>query len=105
VRRVFVASPYAGDVESNLRYLEACLRDCFAREEAPFAPHRLYPGILDDGKADERALGIRAGLEWLDVAEALIVYEDLGVSHGMKHEIAAATAAQLPIVYRHLGTW
>jgi hypothetical protein len=41
----------------------------------------------------------------MDVAEALIVYEDLGVSPGMKHEIAAATAAQLPIVYRHLGTW
>lgn len=48
--RVIIESPYAGDVDANLTYLRACLRDCLLRGEAPFASHGLYaqPGVLDD---------------------------------------------------------
>ena len=31
----------------------------------PFAPHLLYPQVLDDGDPDERALGLFFGLVWL----------------------------------------
>jgi hypothetical protein len=105
MRRVFVASPYAGQVERNLRYLEACMWDCLQKEEAPFAAHRLFPGVLDDGKLDERSLGIRAGLAWLDSADALVAYTDLGISKGMREEMAAAQAAEVPIEYRTLELW
>lgn len=105
MKRVFLVSPYAGQVERNLRYLEACMWDCLAREEAPFAAHRLFPGVLDDGKQDERSMGIRAGLAWLDAADVLVAYTDLGISKGMREEIAAATAAELPIEYRTLELW
>ena len=34
--RVIIESPYAGDVEKNLRYLRAAMHDCLMRGEAPF---------------------------------------------------------------------
>lgn len=83
--RVIIESRFAGDVERNLRYLRACMADCLARGEAPFASHGLYtqPGVLDDGNPAERAIGIAAGFAWREVADATVLYLDLGVSSGM----------------------
>ena len=36
-----IESPYAGDVEGNLTYLRACLKDCVERGESPYASHGL----------------------------------------------------------------
>lgn len=43
MKLVVIESPYAGDVERNLRYVRAAMRDCLLRGEAPFASHALYP--------------------------------------------------------------
>ena len=71
MRRVIVESPYAGDIERNLAYARAGIRDCLKRGEAPIASHLLYtqPGILDDDDGEERQLGIEAGLAWIGVAD------------------------------------
>ena len=42
MRRVIVESPYAGDVERNIAYVRAAMRDCLMRGEAPLASHLLY---------------------------------------------------------------
>jgi len=107
MRRVIVESPYAGDVERNLAYLRACLRDCLARGEAPFASHALYtqPGILDDGIPGERDLGIAAGLRWGEAADATVAYVDLGVSRGMALGVASAERCGRPVEYRTLPAW
>lgn len=54
---VLLESPYAGNVELNVTYARACMRDCLKRGEAPFASHLLYtqPGVLDDLVPNERA--------------------------------------------------
>jgi hypothetical protein len=85
VKRVILESPYAGDVEANVAYARACIRDCLKRGEAPIASHLLFtqPGVLDDGVPDERALGMKAGLEWVRVADAGVFYLDRGWSSGM----------------------
>ena len=108
MRLVIVESPYAGDVDRNLRYLRACLRDCLLRGEAPFASHGLYaqPGVLDDSIAAEREHGIVAGFAWRAVASASVFYLDLGWSGGMNYGRAhAATldAAGHTIEERRLG--
>jgi hypothetical protein len=56
--------------------------DSLLRGEAPIASHLLYtqPGVLNDQVADERRLGIEAGLAWLRAAKATVVYQDLGIS-------------------------
>lgn len=104
MRLVIVESPYAGHVETNVEYARRCVRDALVRGESPLASHLLYtqPGILNDSDAQERQWGIDAGLAWLAVAEATVVYIDRGISVGMSHGIASALAAGLPVEYRSI---
>jgi hypothetical protein len=85
MRRVIVESPYAGNVQKNLWYLWACLRDSLWRGDAPFASHAFYtlPNVLDDTDVLERERGIHAGYAWAKHADAIIFYTDLGWSKGM----------------------
>ena len=105
MKLVIVESPYAGDVEANLTYARACLRDCLARGEAPLASHLLYtqPGVLRDNIPDERALGIKAGLEWGRHAEKTVVYVDREISNGMHLGMRAARIAGRKIEFRALS--
>lgn len=107
MRLVVIESPYAGDVERNLRYLDAALADCFARGESPFASHGLYTrkGVLDDRIPDERARGIRAGFAWGAKADLVAVYEDLGVTPGMLAGIERAEKRGTPVERRRLPEW
>jgi hypothetical protein len=104
LRRVILESPYAGDVESNVSYARACVRDSLSRGEAPIASHLLYtqPGILRDEVAEERQWGIDAGLAWRSVAEATVVYTDRGISRGMQYGIDDAADCGRPVEYRSL---
>lgn len=104
MRLVIVESPFAGDVEANLAYVRECMADCLRRGEAPFASHALYtqPGVLDDTKPEERALGIEAGLCWGAMAEATVVYTDRGISRGMELGIARAIAEGRFVEYRSI---
>jgi hypothetical protein len=106
MRLVILESPYAGDVDANLAYARACLRDSLARGEAPMASHLLYtqPGVLRDDVPEERQRGVDAGLAWGRVADATVVYTDRGITRGMECGIEAAKAAGRPIEYRTLGT-
>jgi hypothetical protein len=104
MRLVIIESPYAGDIEANVTYARACVRDALTRGEAPIASHLLYtqPGILRDEVPAERQWGIDAGLAWRRVAEASIVYTDRGISSGMEYGIALAREAGKPVEFRSL---
>lgn len=105
MRLVIVESPFAGDVARNIEYARLCVRDSLLRGEAPIASHLLYtqPGILNDDIPAERQHGIDAGLAWRAVAQASVVYTDLGISKGMEYGIKAAQAAGIPVEYRSLS--
>ena len=109
--RVVIETPYRGngykDLEINIRYARACMRDCLLRGELPFASHLLYTqeGILNDRHPLERTQGINAGLEWAKAAKFTIVYEDRGYSAGMEAGIRAAKEAGRPVIYRRLAGW
>jgi len=104
MRRVVLESPFAGDVEGNVTYAKQCVHDCLLRNEAPIASHLLFtqPGVLQDNVLAERALGIEAGLAWHEVADAVVVYTDKGVSKGTKDAIERAEQIGTPIEYRCL---
>ena len=89
---IILESPFAGDIEKNLKYARKCMRDCFMRGELPFASHLLYTqdGILNDDLPKERMLGIDAGLCWGKFANKTVVYTDLGITNGMKIGIEKA---------------
>jgi hypothetical protein len=104
MRLVILESPYAGDIEKNVEYARACVRDSLSRGEAPIASHLLYtqPGILRDENPHERQWGIDAGLAWKAVAQGSVVYCDLGISKGMEYGMAAAKEAGLPVDIRYI---
>lgn len=103
--RVVLESPFAGDITKNIEYARKCMADCLKRGEAPFASHLLYTqdGILDDDIPHERQLGIEAGFVWGELAEKVVVYQDLGISDGMQLGIDKATARGVPVEFRSLG--
>ncbi|MEK7322596.1 MAG: hypothetical protein AABZ84_05910 [Pseudomonadota bacterium] len=79
------------------------MRDCFCRGETPFSS-LLYAlvGCLDDDIPDEREIGLEAGFVWGALAEACVVYTNLGVTAGMKQGIERANASNQTVEYRQL---
>ena len=102
MRLVILESPYAGNVKQNTDYARACMFHSLMLGEAPMVSHLLYTQALADNIAAERQLGIDAGLAWGRVAEATVVYNDLGISHGMQEGINRALAAGRPVEYRSI---
>jgi hypothetical protein len=101
--RVIVESPFAGGF-GNVKYGRECLRDCINRGESPFAAHLLYTqkGLLDDRLPEERSKGMGAALGWLEVADYVAVYMDLGITPGMVVGIVRAAKLGKPIRLRWL---
>lgn len=102
--RVIIESPYAGDIELNVKYARECLRDSLNRGEAPIASHLLYTqeGVLDDNDPKERQKGIEAGLALRSVAEKHIFYIDRGMSKGMDYALKWATDRGFKVEFRNL---
>ena len=86
MRRVQILSPFRGKTPAERDRNEA-----YARAD-----------VFDENDPEQRAQGISAGLEWLAVAEAVVVYEDYGVSEGMAAELRAAEIAGVPVEFRNL---
>ena len=103
-RLVLLESPYAGNVEGNLAYARAAMRDSLLRGEYPFASHIMYTpkGILDDRNPSERALGIAAGLAWGRHAARSVVYTDRGITDGMRAGLERAREEGREAVTRSL---
>lgn len=86
---VVLESPYGGNtrdlIERHVKYAMACLRDCLERGESPIARHLLLTqrGVFDDKVPEERKHGIAAGNAWIAVSDAVVVYQDMGISAGM----------------------
>jgi len=106
MKRVIIISPYSGETEEeikkNVAYAEICMLDSLNRDEAPFLSHLLYTRVLDDKNPNERKLGIKSDHEWFYCADYCVVYEDLGISEGIKEDIKQADKCCIQIQYRKL---
>ena len=103
MKLVVIESPYAGEVERNMLYLDACIRDCLLRGESPYASHKMLTTALDDNDPEHRELGIAAGLEWRRRADDRIFYLDHGSSRGMAAARELYLAEGLSFSERYLG--
>lgn len=104
---VAIESPYAGNIEENVKYAKEAMNDCLSRGEAPYASHLLLTrdGVLDDNDSEERELGISVGFSWGDKADKRVVYMDLGISSGMQRGIDRAKEIGQEVGYRSLDDW
>ena len=100
MKLIYVASPYAGDVEKHVEYAKQACRAVMESGHAFFAPHLLYPSILDDNVPEERQLGIDMGLTMLEKCDELWTFGD-HISKGMQAEIKEAERIGIPV--RHIA--
>ncbi len=112
MKLVVIESPLSSDtaegLAKNRRYAAACMRDCLARGEAPYASHLLFDqqGILNDKIPEERTKGMQAGFAWGAKADIRAVYWNLGCSKGMEAGLREARIAGQEVDFRRLpDTW
>lgn len=93
---VYIASPYAGDVEANVAFAKAACRYAIEQGCTPIAVHLLYPQLLNDTVPEEREAGIRMGLRVLEACDELWLCGEQ-LSSGMRAELDAATRLGIPV--------
>ena len=93
---VYIASPYAGDVEGNVAFAKAACRLAMEQGDTPVAAHLLYPQMLDDAVPEQRELGLRMGLRLLEACGELWLCGSR-VSGGMQEELKAAWRHRIPV--------
>ena len=96
MKLIYVASPYAGDVERNVEYAKQACRTVMESGHAFFAPHLLYPAVLDDAVPEERQTGIEMGLTLLHRCDELWAFGSV-TSSGMQAEIEEAERLRMDI--------
>ena len=95
---VYICSPYAGDTERNIQNAVRYCRCAVDNGYIPFAPHLLFPQFLDDGNADERALGMYFGSVMMNYCAEVWVFGER-ISEGMRAEIAQAYQKSIVVRY------
>lgn len=93
---VYIASPYAGDVEGNVAFAKAACRYAAAQGYTPVAVHLMYPQFLDDRVPKEREAGLKMGRRVLAACEEIWLCGER-MSAGMKAEEAEAQRLGIPI--------
>jgi hypothetical protein len=100
--RVYVASPFRGqnreETRQNIVYARLCMLDSLERGEAPYLSHLLYTQVWSEDPVFREA-GLRAGAVYRESSELIAVYEDLGITDGMRD---AAVDGIRPVERRRL---
>lgn len=95
---VYICSPYAGDIENNIKAAQRYSRFAVDTGYIPFAPHLLFTQFLDDTDPDERKLGMFFGNAFMSKCSELWVFGDR-ISEGMQTEIKHAKRKNFRIRY------
>ena len=102
MKLIYVVSPYSGDIGKNTEYARKACRNVMDCGHAFFAPHLLYPFILNDDRPDERRCGMEMGLAVLARCDELWVFGSV-VSDGMVTEVREAARLGIPVRYFELA--
>ena len=93
---IYIASPYAGDIEANTAFAKKACRYAIRQGHTPVAVHLFYPQMLDDGDPVERETGLRLGHRVLEVCDEWWCGGSR-ISSGMAREIEEAQRLGIPI--------
>lgn len=86
---VYICSPYAGDVETNVQKARRYCRFAVDKGYMPIAPHLLFSQFLNDDSPKERQLGIFFGNAVMSKCSEVWVFGE-HISNGMEAEIKRA---------------
>ena len=99
MKLVYICSPLQGDILKNLTSAAGYCREIVERwpDVIPISPHLYFTQFLNDHRPNERSLGMKMGLELLDMCEELWAFGIDNPSEGMKAELEYAKANGIPI--------
>ena len=86
---IYIASPYAGDIETNVVAARRYSRFAVEKGYIPIAPHLLFPQFLNDSDPNERELGLFFGNAIMSKCSEIWVFGSK-ISNGMAAEIKRA---------------
>lgn len=95
---VYICSPYAGDVDENVRKARVYCRYAVNQNCIPIAPHLLFPQFMDDNNPTERRTAMLMNEILLSKCRELWVFGDV-ISNGMAYEIDMAKKRKMTIRY------
>lgn len=98
MKKVYICSPYRGDVERNVSNARRYCRLAVDEGCIPIAPHIYFTQFLDDADERQRTTGIEAGIELLLECDEVWVFGE--PTEGMRKEIECAQYNDIP-VYIH----
>lgn len=96
--RVYICSPYSGNIQSNEVKARLYCRLAYDKGYMPIAPHLYFPQFLDDSNKTERKAGTQFALELLTQTKELWVF-GIKISKGMQGEIDWAKELKILIRY------
>ena len=86
---VYICSPYAGEIEKNVKAAQEYSRFAVEKGYIPIAPHLLFPQFLNDANPKERQLGLFFGNALMSKCSEVLVFGSR-ISAGMEAEINRA---------------
>ncbi|NLX81337.1 MAG: hypothetical protein GXZ03_07235 [Proteiniphilum sp.] len=95
---VYICSPYAGDINENVRNAQRYSRFAVEKGYLPITPHLLFPQFLDDGLQSERELGMFFGIVLMIKCTQVWVFGER-ISSGMRIEIDKARCKGYKVRY------
>ena len=82
---VYICSPFAGDIDANVKAARAYSRFAVEAGYIPIAPHLLFPQFLNDADPKERQLGLFFGNALMSKCSEVWVFGK-NISSGMEAE-------------------
>lgn len=95
MKKVFVCSPYRGDIEKNKKQAALAARILAEYGYMPIVPHLYFPQFFNENDERERIRGIELGCELLKECEKIWII-GTEITSGMEFEIEAAKEYLIP---------
>lgn len=98
IQKIYICSPLRGNIEDNINKAKEYCKFVVAKMKAmPVCPHIYFTQFLDDNNELEREMGMDFGLRLLSECDRVIVFDNNGISKGMKKEIELANRLNIPV--------
>lgn len=101
MKKVFVCSPFKGNVEENTKLARRVAHFLMVCRYLPVAPHLYFPQFMMDSDPYERIRAIKIGVTLMESCDMLWLIAP-PITSGMAYELEAAKRLQIPVeMYDH----
>ena len=96
MKKIFVCSPYRGNVEENTKLAKFAARILVNAGYIPVVPHLYFPQFMDDNDKYERIRGIKLGTKLMRECDGLWLVGTT-ITPGMEFELGIAKEIRIPV--------